>query len=113
MSRKVTSVRGVVVDFDLLAIKGQMSAKPKTETTKVRERFIDKKRRRTTRNTIEQVLSQQKQNEANVRAAMLAPKDAITETSAPIIEENPMETAFDTSEAQATEPQVVNKIIKK
>jgi hypothetical protein len=107
MSRKVTSVRGVVVDFDLLAIKGQMSAKPKTETTKVRERFIDKKRRRTTRNTVDQVLSQQKQNEAQVRAAMAAPKEEQKAVEAPV------EPVVEAPVAEASVDVPAHKIIKK
>jgi len=74
MSSKKISIRGEMVDFDLLALKGQMLNTPSNEDSKKRERFIDKKRRRTNRGSVDQLLAQQKQNEAAVREAMAAKK---------------------------------------
>lgn len=59
MARKVRSARGVMVDFDLPKIKSQILKTPKTDDIKKRERFIDKKRRRTSTNTVDQLLAQQ------------------------------------------------------
>ncbi len=43
---KTRSAKGVMVDFDLLKIKRQMSEKPVTIDVKAREAFIDQKLRR-------------------------------------------------------------------
>lgn len=43
MSRKSRSARGSVVDFDLLAIKEQLKAKPVPVGVNDRRRFIDEK----------------------------------------------------------------------
>ena len=43
MSRKTRSARGNVVDFDLLAIKEQLAAKPVPVGVNERRRFIDEK----------------------------------------------------------------------
>lgn len=88
MVRKVISIRGEELDFDLFAIKQQILNAPKTEVTKSRERFIDKKRRRTNRNTVDQLLAQQKENEEKVRIALRKDKTDISsvEQPQPIIE---------------------------
>ena len=70
MARKVRSARGVMIDFDLPKIKNQILKTPKTDDIKKRERFIDKKRRRTSRNTVDQLLASQHQNETMVREAL-------------------------------------------
>ena len=58
-SRKVVSAKGELVDFDLLKIKSQINeSSPKTIEIVARERFIDKRRRRTNRK-IDEMLSQQ------------------------------------------------------
>lgn len=58
-TRKVVSARGETVDFDLLKIKAQINeSSPKTIEVVARERFIDKRRRRTNRK-IDEMLSQQ------------------------------------------------------
>lgn len=61
MSKNVMSVKGELVDFDLLSIKNQISESPKTDDVVLRERFIDKKRRRGGRK-INQLLSEQAEN---------------------------------------------------
>lgn len=43
MTRPTKSARGVTVDFDLLKIKSQIAAAPKTVEVKKREDFVDKK----------------------------------------------------------------------
>ena len=70
MGRKVRSARGVLVDFDLPKIKNQFLKTPKTDDIKKRERFIDKRRRRSSRNTVDQLLASQHQNETMVREAL-------------------------------------------
>lgn len=46
MAKPVRSARGEVVDFDLLRIKQQIAAAPKTTNVKAREDFIDQKFKR-------------------------------------------------------------------
>jgi DNA polymerase sigma len=46
MGQTVKSARGTTVDFDLLKIKQQIAAAPKTTEVKTRESFIDQKFRR-------------------------------------------------------------------
>lgn len=43
---KARSARGTIVDFDLLKIKQNLGAKPRTLEVKAREDFIDKRLRR-------------------------------------------------------------------
>lgn len=46
MAKGVRSARGALVDFDLLRLKQQMAAAPKTTTVQAREDFIDQKFKR-------------------------------------------------------------------
>lgn len=59
MSRKTTSMRGQVVDFDLFAIKEQINGAPVTETIQNREKFIDLRRRRGTKRKLQDLLAEQ------------------------------------------------------
>lgn len=70
MSRKVKSVRGEIVDFDLIDIKNRIMNAPMPDTVTQRERFIDKKRRRGSRKKVDEILAKQQANEAGVRAAI-------------------------------------------
>jgi hypothetical protein len=58
MSTKVRSAKGAVVDFDLMRIKSQIAASPKTNAVKKRETFIDKKRRKNS-NVMSQLVDEQ------------------------------------------------------
>lgn len=49
MSRKIRSMRGEIIDLDLLKIKQQMASTPKPVDVKEREQFVDKKIRRRVR----------------------------------------------------------------
>jgi hypothetical protein len=46
MPKKVRSARGVMVDFDLIAIKKQIAERPATNDVRARQDFIEKKLRR-------------------------------------------------------------------
>lgn len=70
MSRKVKSIRGETVDFDLIDIKNKIMAAPQPEVVNQRERFIDKRRRRGSRKKVDEMLAQQQVNESAVRAAI-------------------------------------------
>lgn len=108
MSRKIRSIRGEIVDFDLFAIKQQILTTPKNEDVKKRERFIDKKRRRGTRNTVNDVVSQQNQNEAAVREALA--KQKAEKAAAPIVPPSSTELSV---ESTSTDSPAKQKIIKK
>jgi len=81
MSRKVMSIRGEMVDFDLSEIKKQILNSPENDSAKKRERFIDKKRRRITKTSATDLSVQQQQNEAMVREALN--KQKLAQTTAP------------------------------
>lgn len=58
MERKARSLRGELVNFDLFAIKEQMSEAPITTTIKQREKFIDMRKRRGTRKILNNIVSE-------------------------------------------------------
>ena len=84
MSRKTTSMRGEVVDFDLFAIKEQINGAPLTETIQTRERFIDLKRRRGTKRKIQDMLAEQEVSQRNAAEAIKKPAKAADETPAAV-----------------------------
>jgi hypothetical protein len=57
--RKVKSIKGEEVDFDLLQIKQQLDSAP-AEDIIIRERFIDTRKRRGTKKTMQEVVERQK-----------------------------------------------------
>lgn len=74
-NRKVVSARGEKVDFDLLKIKAQINeSSPKSVDVVARERFIDKKRRRTNRKT-DEMLAQQADAKRYAEDAMRLQQD--------------------------------------
>lgn len=70
VNRKVRSMRGETVDFDLFDIKAQMDSAPPTEEIKQRERFIDAKRKRGTRRKLQEMLAQQQVSQNTVKRAL-------------------------------------------
>lgn len=69
MSRKARSMRGEVVDFDLFAIKEQISGGPVTETIQNRERYIELRRKRGTKRKLDDMLAQQEASKALQQSA--------------------------------------------
>ena len=59
MSKRVQSIKGETVDFDLFKIKEQISKNPKSSEVLMRENYIDVKRRRTSRKNVSQLLADQ------------------------------------------------------
>ena len=88
MSRKATSMRGEVVDFDLFSIKEQINGAPITETIQNRERFIDLKRRRGTKRKLQDMLAEQEASQRSV-AESLAGKAAAASEETPSASEQP------------------------
>lgn len=86
MSRKATSMRGEVVDFDLFAIKEQINGAPITETIQNRERFIDLKRRRGTKRKLQDMLAEQEASQRPVAEAVSSEEPAaVTEKKRKIV----------------------------
>ena len=79
----VLSARGERVDFDLLKIKQQIAAAPKTTTVKAREDFIDQKFKRRLNRQTREVIDQV--TEAN--STPILPIDDIEEPEEFAIEE--------------------------
>jgi hypothetical protein len=74
MARKVMSAKGEMVDFDLLKIKQKITQSPKTVDVVARERFIDKRRRRTNRK-VDEMLAQQEESKRYAEEAMKLQQD--------------------------------------
>jgi hypothetical protein len=70
MGRKVRSIKGEVVDFDLFEIKKQIEEKPVSKDVKNREDFVYAKRKRGSKRTVGKMLNEQRKNTEDVRAAM-------------------------------------------
>ena len=70
MSKRVQSIKGETVDFDLFEIKEQISKNPKSSEVMMRENYIDVKRRRTSRKNVSQLLADQEKNKKIVSDAL-------------------------------------------
>lgn len=66
-SKEVFSRRGEKVDFKLLQLKNQLNNAPKTIDVERRERFIDKRRRRSGARKINEMLAEQAENQKYAR----------------------------------------------
>ena len=73
--RKVRSARGEWVDFDLLKIKAEINNAPMTIDIVARERFIDKRRRRTNRKA-DEMLAQQAESKRYAEEAIKQQQEA-------------------------------------
>lgn len=62
MDRKVKSLRGETVNFDLFAIKEQMSEAPINAEIKQREKYIDIRKRRGGRKILNNMLAEDQKN---------------------------------------------------
>lgn len=70
MSKKVNSIKGEEVDFDLFEIKAQINSTEKTSDVLMREKYIDIKRRRKNRKTISELLADQEKNKRMVSKSL-------------------------------------------
>ena len=70
MSRKVRSMRGEVVDFDLFAIKAVLNGAAPTENIENRERYINLKRKRGTKRKLQDMLAEQDESVQRVNEAL-------------------------------------------
>lgn len=79
---KSKSARGETVDFNLLRIKAQINNTPKSIDVVARERFIDKRRRRTSRKA-DEMLAQQAEAKRYAEEAIKLQQEQKAETETP------------------------------
>lgn len=72
---KVRSIRGVVVDFDLLKVKQAMENREKPDSVELREKYIDIRRRRNPRRNVADLVNEQKRNEEDAREKIRLSKE--------------------------------------
>jgi hypothetical protein len=77
MAKKgVRSIRGEVVDFDLLKVKQQIEDRKKPDSVELREKYIDIRRRRNPRRNVSDLVNEQRQNEQDARDRIRKSKEA-------------------------------------
>lgn len=69
MGKRIRSMRGEIIDMDLLKIKQQMASAPKPVDVKEREQFVDKKIRRRVRKQ-KTVATEDLDIDANIKATI-------------------------------------------
>lgn len=73
---KTRSIRGEIVDFDILKVKQQMEKRDKPNDVEMREKYIDIKKRRNPRRSVSDLVKEQNRNELDVREKLRAAKEA-------------------------------------
>jgi len=111
MSRKVRSIKGDVVDFDLFEVKKQIGEKPVSTDVENRERFVFSKRRRGSKRAVESLLKDQKVKEAKVRHAMKSAEFAKQKRAEQAGSATPEETKE--VKSKSPEPTPRRRIVKK
>lgn len=76
MAKKVRSIKGEVVDFDLLKVKQQIENRDKPDSVEMREKYIDIRRRRNPRRNVADLVNEQRQNEQDARDKIRKSKEA-------------------------------------
>lgn len=106
MERIAVSVKGDTVNFDLFELKNQILQAPKNDSIKAREKFINKKKRKTTRAKINEMLADKKAAQIAALDVAVEPikVDALPETNTP----SPA-----TEVAQALTERTTRKLIKR
>jgi hypothetical protein len=82
MSRKARSIKGEVVDFDLLEVKRKIGDKPVSTDVKNRENFVFSKRRRGAKKVINKMLDAQDANETNQKSEVNVSASEVKEVEA-------------------------------
>lgn len=65
--RKVTSILGETVDFDLMKVKRNIENRDKPDAVEMREKYIDIRRRRNPRRNVADLVTEQRSNESDAR----------------------------------------------
>ena len=65
--KKVRSIKGDIVDFDLMKIKQNMEQRDKPDSVELREKYIDIRRRRNPRRNVSDLVNEQRQNQNDAR----------------------------------------------
>lgn len=74
--KKVRSIKGELVDFDLLRVKQQIEGIDKPDSVEMREKYIDIRRRRNPRRNVADLVNEQRQNEQDAREKIRKSKEA-------------------------------------
>ena len=77
MTKKVRSMKGETVDFDLFRIKEQISKSNKSEEAVAREQFVYSKRRRGSKRTVDNMRRDQEASTAKVKESLAAQKEKV------------------------------------
>ena len=86
---KSRSIRGEVVDFDLMKVKQKIEPEAKPDDVKMREKYIDIRRRRNPRRNVSDLVNEQRQNELEAREKIAQSKaDKEARLAAQAVEEN-------------------------
>lgn len=72
---KTRSIKGEIVDFDLLKVKRRMENRDKPDSVQMREEYIEIRRRRNPRRNVSDLVSEQRQNEAVAREKIQQSKE--------------------------------------
>ena len=89
MSKKVRSIKGELVDFDLLRVKQQIEGRDKPDSVEMREKYIDIRRSR----NVADLVNEQRQNEQDAREKIRKSKEAkAASAKATEAQETPVET---------------------
>lgn len=70
------SIRGEEVDFDLLKAKQKIESQEKPDSVKMREKYIDVRRRRNPRRNVADLVDEQRENEKDVREKIKKSREA-------------------------------------
>lgn len=100
-NKKMRSIRGELVDFDLLKVKSTIENRDKPDSVEMREKYIDIRRRRNPRRNVADLVDEQRQNEQDAREKIQKSKEARVLAQAKKAEEGEEETPV---KASAVEP---------
>ena len=75
-NKKVRSIRGEEVDFDLLRVKQTIENRNKPDSVEMREKYIDIRRRRNPRRNVADLVDEQRQNEQDAREKIQKSREA-------------------------------------
>ena len=105
--RIARSVKGVMVDFDLIDIKAQMESAPKPTEVKAREEYIEKRLRRRAKRIAERQHALETEKELVKNVEPSEEEEPILVIEKPIVEKKPI------PEITEEEPSKTRRIIKK
>ena len=111
----VKSIKGDEVDFDLMRVKAKIGSREKPDSVKMREQYIDIRRRRNPRRNVADLEREQAENVADARAKIQQSKEnrikaeeaAAQEGEAVAVEETPTVETVEETQAVVNASEVV------